>query len=603
MTDLATPDAPSAAGRREATDSGFPSGLVFALSLLCAAALSFSRAEAVWRTGAFFDSDDAMRAVQLRDFLAGQPWFDLTAYRLDPPSGLPMHWSRIVDVPLAGLDLLFSRFLAPEYAERATRLVFPFVMLAGLFAIVGWLAAILAGPRARSLAIWLAMLSGAMFLQFTPGRIDHHAPQIVTLAASLCFFLQGLDGKQARRLAASAALMALSFAISLENLPFFAVMVAALPLLFVFEGAAVRGQLLWFAGGALVAFPALYMTTVPSVRYFASLCDAFSFAHIAALGVGAVSLVALALAAPWLPTFRARLLAAGGAGLATLSSVLLLAPHCLGDPLVGLDPLIRDLWLAHVAEAKPLFALFSKAPGLVVATAAPVALGLAAALLFAWRAQGLARRRWLLMAALVAVGLAAGLWQLRVFSSVTPLAMTPLAAAIVALVERPRVGVALRAPLAALLAILVSPIGLALALPSGDDSEGDGERACLTPQALAPLAALPPARVLGSFDLGSHILAHTPHSVFAAPYHRDNHGNLLAAHAFMAAPNEAEALLREAGAGLVVWCARAKAPSSLVSAAPDGLAAMLARGEFPAWLERKSQKDAPLLVFALRAVK
>lgn len=602
MTDLATPDAPSAAGRREEMDSGFPPGLVLLLSLLCAAALSFSRAEAVWRTGAFFDSDDAMRAVQLRDFLAGQPWFDLTAYRLDPPGGLPMHWSRIVDVPLAGLDLLFSRFLTPEDAERATRLVFPFLLLAALFAVVGWLAAILSGPRARGLAVWLAMLSGAMFLQFTPGRIDHHAPQIVTLTASLCFFLQGLDGKQASRLAASAALMALSFAISLENLPFFAVMIAVLPLLFVVEGAA-RGRLLWFAGGALVAFPVFYAATVPSIRYFASVCDAFSFAHIAALGVGAVSLVALALAAPWLSTSRARLLAAGGAGVVTLSSVLLLVPLCLGDPLVGLDPLIRDLWLSHVAEAKPLFALFPKAPGLVVATAAPVALGLAGALVFAWRTQGLAQRRWLLTAAVIAVGLAAGLWQLRVFSSVTPLAMAPLAAAIVALVERPRVSVALRAPLAGFIAILVSPIGLALALPSGDDSEADGERACLAPQALAPLAALPPTRVLGSFDLGSHILAHTPHSVFAAPYHRDNHGNLLAAHAFMAPPDAAEALLREAGAGLVVWCARAKAPSSLVSAAPDGLAAMLARGESPAWLERKSQKDAPLLVFALRAVK
>ncbi|MBL1255552.1 hypothetical protein [Methylocystis sp. Sn-Cys] len=603
MTDFATPDAPSVAGRQEAADSRLPVGLVLALALLCAAALSFSRAEAVWRTGAFFDSDDAMRAVQLRDFLAGQPWFDLTAYRLDPPGGLPMHWSRIVDVSLAGLDLLFSRFLAPEYAERATRLVFPFLLLAALFAVVGWLAAILSGPRARSLAVWLAMLSGATFLQFTPGRIDHHAPQIVTLAASLCFFLQGLDANRASRLAASAALMALSFAISLENLPFFAVMMAALPLFFVFEGASARGRLLWFAGGALVAFPSFYAATVPSARYFASVCDAFSFAHIAALCIGALSLVALALAAPWLPTFPARLLAAGGAGLATLSSVLLLAPHCIGDPLVGLDPLIRDLWLSHVAEAKPLLALFPKAPGIVVATAAPVALGLAAATVFAWRVQGLARRRWLLTAAVVATGLAAGLWQLRVFSSVTPLAMAPLAAAIVALVERPRVGVALRAPLAGFLAILVSPIGLALALPSGDDNEADGERACLTPQALAPLAEMAPTRVLGSFDLGSHILAHTPHSVFAAPYHRDNHGNLFAARAFMAAPDEAEAMLRKAGVGLVVWCARAKALSPLVSAAPDGLAAMLARGESPAWLERKSQKDAPLLVFALRAVK
>jgi hypothetical protein len=120
---------------------------------------------------------------------------------------------------------------------------------------------------------------------------------------------------------------------------------------------------------------------------------------------------------------------------------------------------------------------------------------------------------------------------------------------------------------------------------------------------LAPLAELPPARVVASFDMGSHILAHTPHSVFAAPYHRDNHGNRIAADAFLAPPEKAEAILRAAGAELVVWCPRAKPPSSLVTTAPNGLAAMLARGEAPAWLTRKPLAGTTLLVFALRPVE
>src|ERR1700704_7183794 len=48
-------------------------------------------------------TDDAMRLVEVRDLLAGQGWFDLTQYRLDPPAGGVMHWSRIVDVPIAFL--------------------------------------------------------------------------------------------------------------------------------------------------------------------------------------------------------------------------------------------------------------------------------------------------------------------------------------------------------------------------------------------------------------------------------------------------------------------------------------------------------------------
>ncbi|WP_457798631.1 hypothetical protein [Methylocystis sp. S23] len=602
MTDIATPgDETNLAVRRAAGEVRPPARVVFVVALLCAAALASLRAAAVWRTGAFFDSDDAMRAVQLRDFLAGQGWFDLTAHRLDPPDGLVMHWSRIVDLPLAGLDLFFSKFLAPEYAERATRLVLPFALLAALFALTGWLGKILSGAGARLAAIWLAMLSGPMFLQFAPGRIDHHAPQIVTLAAAFGFFLQGLDPKRAWSLAVAAALMALSFAISLENLPFFAVMIAAAPLLFVVDGA--RAPLLWFSGGALLAFPAFYAATHPRSAYFASACDAFSFVHLAALLVGALSLAAIGSLAPRLSTPRARLVAVGAAGLATVAAILLVAPKCVGDPLGGLDPLLRDLWLSHVAEAKPLFSLHETAPGMIVAIGAPVALGLAAALAFARKSEGVARRRWLAAAAVIAIGAAAGLWQVRVFTSVTPLAMVPLAAAIVAIVQRLDVSPALRVALAAVLAIFVSPMGLALALPSKDDPEGGAERACLAPEIFGPLASMPAARVAGPFDLGAHLLAHTPHSVFAAPYHRDNRGNRIVADAFTATPERAESILRKAGADVVVWCARAKRPSPLVTAAPDGLAALLARGEVPAWLDRKSAPDASLLVFALRPVK
>ena len=50
-------------------------------------------------------TDDAMRLVEVRDLIAGQGWFDLTQYRLDPP-GLPMHWSRVIDAPLAAIILM-----------------------------------------------------------------------------------------------------------------------------------------------------------------------------------------------------------------------------------------------------------------------------------------------------------------------------------------------------------------------------------------------------------------------------------------------------------------------------------------------------------------
>jgi len=43
---------------------------------------------------------------------------------------------------------------------------------------------------------------------------------------------------------------------------------------------------------------------------------------------------------------------------------------------------------------------------------------------------------------------------------------------------------------------------------------------CFRPEIYRTLAALPPGLVLGPLDLGPAILAYTPHSIVAAPYHR-----------------------------------------------------------------------------------
>jgi hypothetical protein len=123
------------------------------------------------------------------------------------------------------------------------------------------------------------------------------------------------------------------------------------------------------------------------------------------------------------------------------------------------------------------------------------------------------------------------------------------------------------------------------------------------PEAFGPLSAAPPARVLSAFGAGGHILAHTPHSVFAAPYHRNNHGNRIAADVFRAPPGLAEKRVRAAGVDFLLWCPAIDSRSPLVSTAPSGLAAALLRGETPAWLELRSAPDAPHLVFAVRRVE
>ena len=56
------------------------------------------------------DTDDNMRIMQVRAWLHGQGWYDLRNYRMNPPYGANIHWSRLVDLPIAGLILTLRPF-------------------------------------------------------------------------------------------------------------------------------------------------------------------------------------------------------------------------------------------------------------------------------------------------------------------------------------------------------------------------------------------------------------------------------------------------------------------------------------------------------------
>src|SRR5918998_268495 len=49
------------------------------------------------------DTDDNLRMAQVRSWMKGQDWYDLRQYQLNWPAGANIHWSRLVDLPLAGL--------------------------------------------------------------------------------------------------------------------------------------------------------------------------------------------------------------------------------------------------------------------------------------------------------------------------------------------------------------------------------------------------------------------------------------------------------------------------------------------------------------------
>jgi hypothetical protein len=360
-------------------------------------------------------------------------------------------------------------------------------------------------------------------------------------------------------------------------------------------------MLLWLAGGLATGLVIFLAATVPPSRYFDGACDAFSAAHVVGGLTGAAALAALSAGLPHWRTLQARAAAIIIAGVVTLAVVALTYPACLGDPLAQVDSFVKELWLSQVREAMPLMRIAATRPEIAAIIALPVIFGFIAALYAIWNTRGLARTRWAMISALLGIGLIAGFVHIRVFSSAAPLAALPAAYAVLAFSDRflRATGTVARALAMALLCLPFSSLAYAIALPQTEDRVA-GTLACLSPNALAPLAALSPGLVLAPIDSGSHLLSHTAHSVIAAPYHRDAAGIRLVFEALLASPAAAESIVRESGARYVMLCPQMHQVQALKERAPHGLAALLAEGAHPGWLEAVPLTDTPYRVFTLR---
>jgi hypothetical protein len=120
---------------------------------------------------------------------------------------------------------------------------------------------------------------------------------------------------------------------------------------------------------------------------------------------------------------------------------------------------------------------------------------------------------------------------------------------------------------------------------------------CRNVSSFSALDALPAGRALALIDAGAAILLQTPHSVLAAPYHRNNDGNLAVVQAFLAPPAEAYAGLIRHDIDYVVTCAGAPEVRLYKRLAPDGLAAQLARNIVPKYLEPIPLGDSPVQAY------
>jgi hypothetical protein len=549
------------------------------------------------------DTDDALRLTMVRDLVAGRGWFDQRLSRLQPPTGLYMHWSRLVDGAEAVLLKLFASVLPIDRAEMAMRLIWPVLWILPLTVAVLLIARRLGGGR----AVFLGMVTAALSLhasgEFQPGRVDHHNIQITCCLLALAAATQ----RPAAIWGALCGLAtALGLAVGLEALPFAAMIGVAMGLSWAFRRS--PGRVL-VAYGAALGLGALGLGALqtPPDRWLLPACDALAVNLAAGLGVtGAGLCLAPALGERWGRLGRLGVLAVVG----VLAGAVYVAvePLCLRGPMAGVDPELKAVWLANVREMTPWLTLLARDPPTAINLAAPAVAGLLGWLWLGRRADMRANPAWLATGALLAVSIPMALQASRSIQYSLWLAAPVTAAALVDLADAALAG--LMVPAVAVLVAVTQVPGLAAGAAAGRaghpsaparvaQAASAGDR-CNDTQAFRPLARLAPGLVLSEIDEGPYILADTPDAALQAPYHRMGWGIREARAALGAQPAKAERRIRALKVAYVLNCPAHAAQSDRQGLAADSLQKALDAGRVPAWLERLSRPGEPLQIFRVR---
>jgi hypothetical protein len=535
------------------------------------------------------DPDDFMRMVQIRDWMAGQSWFDVTQYRLNLPDGASMHWSRYVDVPIRAIIELLTPFTGQYIAEISAMVIVPLALLGFiLFAVYRATLALTGDWKIALIATALVPTNLLIFIQTLPMRVDHHSWQIAMAAIS---FWAMVDAKIRRGPEIVGIALAFWMHVSFEGLPY-VVLAGLIYGLFYFTE---RDRSLPRYLLALTAASAFFLITT---RSFAELpivyCDAVSWPLI-------VSLVAVT-ATVWFgdhmrqsPDSRMRLLTMAIAGIIGALLFLGNGQSCALNPFGELEPLVRDMWYEEITEGLDIRSQKLLMAVIIVMISVIGILGS----FIGWKQQTEAeqKKRWLI--------------QLLIVTSTFLIALKVMRAAAVAEISA-TIGIALLTHLliskimawrfmvarvlasvfvafalspvnALLLGAIIDPASVTMESESKDSDKGEGENhpAC----DLKQLADLPKMYLFTNMGISPSILLRTHHSSYTSGYHRSHSYMNRNIAAFIGTEPEAKAIIMASGVDHVLFCSNQMDFARYIKVSPNGFAAQLESGNAPDWLE------------------
>lgn len=565
----------------------------FWLLWLCLAAvitIGTMPASNAWRMG---DPDDQMRLLQIRDFLAGQSWFDVTQYRMNPPDGGPMHWSRLADIPLILAIAALTPLVGTAQAEWFAAILVPLLTFAGVSWLLASITRTLRNDTAALIAAALPVLSILLLMQLIPMRIDHHGWQMLLFLLCIRILLFAEDNK--RDWLTMGGALAVWLLISIEGLPFalfFPGFLAAQWLLAHDDTALPAARRLVFTMlGMATGLVTLFLAT-RGLNDLSNHCDAISPFHIAAVVAAAGITVAARHFSGAAIGVRLATLAIGGA--VSIGIIASSAPQCLTGAFAELDPVVHEYWYDRVGEGLPIWriwgALWLSLPLLLFGLLGGLSLICASSeptkqkgivLLVAWAFAmivGCLVMRALVYPLLLSCILGA-IFMVRLFfhteSFSSPLLRTiPRMIAIIALFPNmPGVVVKNLYP-----PLREKVVANAILKPK--------MLHCQKASTAARLQKLPAAQLMAHLDASASILQFTDHRVVATGHHRNQMAMKDVILTFTGPPDAAREIFEKRKIDYLAVCPFAPELQMYRRRAPGGLWSQIAKGQKPDWLDK-----------------
>ena len=531
----------------------------------------------LWR-GDLPDTDDYMYLNQVLDWMKGQGWYDNIQHRLDPPAGVPIHFSRLVMLPMAGMIGLFELLgLGPKGGAQLMAIFYPVILFAGFLFTLRWVAQSFMPKEWAGVTAFTALFATHTIFLFQPGHVDHHNLVVLLVALTLGCVCRMIQNPERRRWPVLAALaLALGMVVALEILPWLLLLSICLGVWAVMKGGnAARAGLVYslvlFLGSAV----GLVLTRPPSDL---GNLDILTYSAVYVILTGGIAVafagVQLFARAHLCPRLLVGGLLAGVTGFLFLHNF----PELVSGPYGGIDPELTHIILDEIVEAQPL-----KNPDIswfgVFLLMGNVFVALPVVFRGVWRERGAQRWLWALLAVLLTAATGLTLFYQRRFAgTMNMLAVIPLAVLLqqgwgwVGMRWRGRrqffaeIGLVLLA--GPLIAVLLPALFDGRSLSTGvflfPVNLSPEEIACQTYQlesALRNPAGLGnhPRLIMNAIGEGPEILFRSNHQVLAAPFHMDVAGNIDSARFFSTPyPEEAEAIARRRHVDLVVACSYAE---------------------------------------------